>query len=203
MRNYLTAALIAAGTFAPLTASADSITSQGVTFTASPVSATEIDLFITGTPTGNWSTANFLKAFSLKPAGGDVTGANITGIAGTQAAGATFTVFPDANQSGNGFCEGNSNNAVCFLANSAIGITPFPINLGFDITFLGTNLDVGSVHLQVGFTVAANSTDKVGDLLSKDIPVPGPVVGAGLPGLIFACGGLLGLARQRRKRIAV
>jgi hypothetical protein len=33
-------------------------------------------------------------------------------------------------------------------------------------------------------------------------PVPGPLAGAGLPGLVVACGGLLALARRRRQKIA-
>jgi len=32
--------------------------------------------------------------------------------------------------------------------------------------------------------------------------VPGPIVGAGLPGLVVACGALIALARRRRQRIA-
>jgi hypothetical protein len=58
------------------------------------------------------------------------------------------------------------------------------------VAFLNTNVTGGT---QTGFIATAPS----GQLF-----VPGPIVGAGLPGLIAACGGLLALARRRRLQTA-
>jgi hypothetical protein len=49
--------------------------------------------------------------------------------------------------------------------------------------------------------VFSGQTGNTGPVDVTAVPVPGPIVGAGLSGLVMACGGLLALARRRRQKI--
>jgi hypothetical protein len=59
------------------------------------------------------------------------------------------------------------------------------------------NLNPGSYYLE--FTGSGGGTSGYGGNISTFV-VPGAIAGAGLPGLVIACGGLLALARRRRRQ---
>jgi hypothetical protein len=67
----------------------------------------------------------------------------------------------------------------------------------------GWNAPPGQTRFGVAVEAVSTAGAPLGDVLLTSVStVPGPIVGAGLPGLVAACGGLLALARRRRKFVA-
>src|SRR5438046_2877916 len=63
-------------------------------------------------------------------------------------------------------------------------------------TLTGTG---GELISRVAFTSTVGSADVAQIRFGQTVPVPGPIAGAGLSGLMFACGALVMLARRRKR----
>jgi hypothetical protein len=109
--------------------------------------------------------------------------------------------------SGNAGCMWLASNGVTTASFSLTTQTVIPDLVHETLTILGTGIAAlsGFQNTPGTFSLTAQTTQGINlglTFSATTAAVPGPIVGAGLPGLVAACGGLLALARRRRQRIA-
>jgi hypothetical protein len=132
---------------------------------------------------------------------------NLTNITVDQTAAGTHLIADTGSFTGDGtgnFAFGiTCDTGIC--GNGGANALPLGTVLSFHVANTTVAALTGANNL--GFTFVADilsgTTGQTGPVASTgSVPVPAPLVGAGLPGLVLACGGLIALARRRPQKIA-
>jgi len=188
LRNAAVSIVLAAGCAA--SASAGTLTYQGVTFTSTwsgDVLTLEIDA---AHPTGDWAGATTIGALQLKDVG-TFSGVRLTAAPGVAGDWALSANELNANGCGGGAHPGAG---LCY-SGAHVALTD---DMVFQFTFDGAAQHLDAPSVKVNF-FAGDGDRKVGSLLSQTIsPVPEPQSWA----MLFGGLGLLGALARRRKRQA-
>src|SRR5262249_3479682 len=140
----------------------------------------------------------------------NATSFTLSGLTGTSPGASFSSVVADLSNGGAGNEDGfgSFNQTI----NSFDGFTHSWSTITFTLTHTSGTWASASIVLTPnasGLNVAAHifvtsspANAANGALATGFASTPGPILGAGVPGLVAACVGLLGLARRRRQRIA-
>jgi hypothetical protein len=169
----------------------NSLTNGGYTYLMGDGSSADVNVNLTGAETvaiGGFSASNSIGFIGATPTAAAAGSANSVDGQGS---------FNETTTLGN-FALTSTATTISFTLTLSGGTWANAAN----VLAANSNGNVAAVHVGPYSTSCTNTTDVgctgVGTSTGFAGTTPAPLLGAGLPGLIVACGGLLALARRRR-----
>ena len=143
---------------------------QGITFTFNQTDANTLTFELSGTPTGDWSTAQYLAAFDLKDLGVDFSTVTATanGPGATNLAGLNSQLSASSVDC---LAAGSPPGSICFDVSPDVALGSLPFDFLYTLDF-SADLNIASTgpHLQIAFSATQNGP-KVGSLYSQSVPL--------------------------------